>query len=292
MDTTLQRVIVIGTSMGGLKALKHFFSILPDNLPVAIMVVQHLFEGTETELPFLIRSSTKMQVKLAEMGEKITAGVVYVGPTGKHLMVQNGKVLLGNGFRDNGNRPSINDLFRSASADLSQKTIGILLTGLLSDGSEGLKAIKNMGGVTIVQDPNDADFPDMPSSAIRTKIVDYITPVEDMGTLLKVIINQEIVFQKFHASSELLKSIQLGTTNIHNRSIIGINENAISTDDSLANILQVMQERTNMLENRAESELLKERKQSARLYFNRARESRIHTENLRNLLFEKLPRVS
>lgn len=281
--------------MGGLKALRQFFDHLPSNLPVAIMIVQHLLEDTPSELPFLLRKHTSMQVKIATSNEVIKPGTVYVSPNGKHMLVDGDQIIFGEGMRDNGMRPSVNTLFRSAAANFSQKLIGIVLTGLLTDGSEGLKAIKEMGGITIVQDPEGAEYPDMPISAIKQNITDYIIPIEDMGNLLKILTKQAIKKQQYTPSPQLLKSIEMAAANISDMTLMGINKDNISTDDSLANILQVMQERTNMLENLAEKELLTGRKSVASIYYNRATESRIHTENLRNLLYgsqtQKLQKV-
>jgi two-component system chemotaxis response regulator CheB len=124
-------------------------------------------------------------------GEEIQRGVIYLAPPDYHMLLANDHLMLGKGAPENGWRPSINNLFRSAAASYGPRVIGIILTGLLDDGSAGMSNIKRSGGTCIVQDPNEADYPDMPLSVLQTLEVDHCESLAKMGDVLTNIMNNK-----------------------------------------------------------------------------------------------------
>jgi two-component system chemotaxis response regulator CheB len=125
-------------------------------------------------------------------GESIVAGRIYVAPPGFHLVVERDRVRLVRGPRENGNRPAIDPMFRSAAIAFGPRVIGVLLTGLLDDGTSGLAAIKRYGGVAVVQDPEDALFSTMPQSAINYVKVDRVVPIRSMAQTLTALVAEEL----------------------------------------------------------------------------------------------------
>lgn len=176
------RLIVVGTSAGGLQALQSLLRDLPADLPAAVLIVQHI--GGSSFLPEILARSGALPVKPARAGAEVESGEVYVAVPGTHLLVHDRHLLLRRGPRENLARPAIDPLFRSAACSYGARVIGVILSGVLNDGTAGLRAIKRCGGIAVVQDPADAPFPDMPESALRHVEVDYTVPVAEMGALL------------------------------------------------------------------------------------------------------------
>src|SRR5665213_1000295 len=178
-------VIVVGASAGGMKALSEFAGQLKSGMDAAVFVVMHLSRTSISDFLMLqVQKFTQLPCEVAIDGASIEAGHVYIGPPNAHLLVKKGSILLGRGPEENRWRPSIDVLFRSAAAAYSTKTIGIVLTGLLDDGTTGMDAIKRSGGTCIVQDPNEAEYPDMPLSVLNTMEVDYCIPLSKMGDII------------------------------------------------------------------------------------------------------------
>jgi two-component system chemotaxis response regulator CheB len=181
-----RNIVVIGTSAGGLEALDELVGRLPTDLNAAIFIVQHMSEHNSGE-PLLrrLRRHQAFQPKLAEHGDGIKPGRIYIAPPNGHLLVKATRMLVTRGARENRHRPGIDPLFRSAAVAHGARVIGIVLTGLLDDGTAGLIAIKKCGGVTLVQDPRDAAYSGMPISALDNADVDYCVPLADMGSLVE-----------------------------------------------------------------------------------------------------------
>ncbi len=282
------RIIAIGASMGGIEYFTRLVSQLSPDWPVAGFIVQHVASGHTRQLDRILSEFTSLTVKKAEDGEAIRSGHVYVAPSDQHLIVGERTVKTSYGPMENGSRPSINTLFRSAAVAHRHRTIGILFTGLLSDGTRGLKAIQECGGTTIVQDPDEAPFSDMPTNAIKKGAADYISEVGEMGAFIKILLKKTPV-----ASGEpplnLRKQVEIATAPVvqaSNRQEHNLNHHAPTTEDasvegSLWSVLQFMQERTNMLENLVAGEEIKGRPRMADNFRRKAEESRIHTENMR-----------
>jgi two-component system, chemotaxis family, protein-glutamate methylesterase/glutaminase len=177
-------VIVIGASAGGLTALDRLVSQLPNNLNASVFIVQHMAPESTAEVLLGLLGKHALPVKLAEDGESFKRSIVYLARPDHHLLIKKNKLLVTKGARENRFRPGIDPLFRSAAVNHGPHTIGIILTGMLNDGSVGLNAIQRCGGVTIVQDPADATYPDMPQAALQTTAVDHCVPLAQIGGLL------------------------------------------------------------------------------------------------------------
>jgi two-component system, chemotaxis family, protein-glutamate methylesterase/glutaminase len=175
-------IIVIGTSAGGLTVLQRLAGALPASLPASVFVIQHI--GAMTRLPEILSASGAMPAVLAETGETIRRGRIYVAPPGLHLLLHENHILLRRGPRENMARPAIDPLFRSAAITHGSRVVGVLLSGNLNDGTAGLRAIKRCGGVAIVQDPDEAAYPDMPRNALRHVEVDHVAASSELPGLL------------------------------------------------------------------------------------------------------------
>ena len=181
-------IVVIGGSAGAAEALLELLKQLPASLPAAVFFVYHMSASSEGWLHRMLADRTQLEIKLAEDGEPIRHGVVYIARPDLHMMVEGDAVLLRRGPRENRWRPAIDPLFRSAAIAYGTRVIGIVLTGMLDDGTAGLAAIKRCGGITIVQDPHDAAHPQMPQSALDNIQVDHCVPMKNMGKLLQDLI--------------------------------------------------------------------------------------------------------
>jgi two-component system, chemotaxis family, protein-glutamate methylesterase/glutaminase len=162
---------------------------LTPEMDAAFFVVLHLSrKGIGKYLFRRLQEVTKLECKVAENGETIRKGTIYIAPPDEHLLLTREQVIIGKGAHENRWRPSINNLFRSAAAMFNSRVIGIILTGMLDDGTSGMASIKRSGGITIVQDPNEADYPDMPLSVLDNIDVDHTESLARMGELLQEII--------------------------------------------------------------------------------------------------------
>src|ERR1041385_6923725 len=184
-------IIVIGTSAGGLGALDTLIGQLPTDLPASIFIVQHMAaENTGEALLHRLGRHRAFDCRLAKDGESYKQGRIYIAPPNNHLLVKKTKLLVTKGARENRNRPGIDPLFRSAAVSHTSRVIGVLLTGLLDDGTAGLIAIQKCGGITVVQDPKDAAYAGMPESALNNLKVDHCVPISAMGSLLETLTHE------------------------------------------------------------------------------------------------------
>jgi len=180
--------IGIGASAGGINAVSELITQLPTNLNAAVFVVFHLSKVAVPEILLeRLKKRTKLLCKVANDKEPIEPGTIYLASPDAHLLVKDKNILLGHGPTENRFRPSIDVLFRSIAADFGERSIGIVLTGFLNDGTVGMNAIKQSGGYTIVQDPNEAEYPDMPLSVLETMEADYCTSLKKMGDAISQI---------------------------------------------------------------------------------------------------------
>ncbi|HVG16309.1 MAG TPA: chemotaxis protein CheB [Chitinophagaceae bacterium] len=188
-----KHIIVIGTSAGGLNALNEIVSQLEKDWDAAFLIVLHLSrKGIADFLVFRLQQYTTLKCVLGADGITIEKGHIYIAPPAYHLLVRDGQLRLGRGPEENRWKPSIDVLFRSAAATYNGRVTGIILTGLHDDGTSGMSAIKRSGGTSIVQDPNQAEYPEMPMSVLNKMEVDYCVPLVEMGTVLKDIIINKI----------------------------------------------------------------------------------------------------
>jgi two-component system, chemotaxis family, protein-glutamate methylesterase/glutaminase len=184
--------IVIGVSSGGMNAMKVMFSLLPKNFSTPIIIVQHMGARSDSQLIQLLNGMSNLSIKEADEKEKIEKGTVYIAPPNYHLMIERDKTFsLTVDERVNYARPSIDVLFESAADAYNDKLIGIILTGSNSDGTAGLKKIKEYGGLTIAQDPKTSESAYMPASAIAVVEMDFILSLEEIIKLLRKMDNQK-----------------------------------------------------------------------------------------------------
>lgn len=182
-------IVVIGTSAGGIRALEELVMQLSPDMDAAFFIVLHLSrKGIGDALFHRLQQHSPLPCKVGKNGDQIERGSIYIAPPDNHMLVTKDQLIIGKGAPENRWRPSINNLFRSAAAAYSTRVIGIILTGMLDDGTAGMSNIKRAGGTTIVQDPNEADYPDMPISVLDNVEVDHIESLAKMGILLAEII--------------------------------------------------------------------------------------------------------
>ncbi|ALW86370.1 chemotaxis protein CheB [Hymenobacter sedentarius] len=177
-------IVVIGASSGGVSALLELVKTLPADFPAPIFVVQHVAPDSPSILPQLLSAVSALPAKHPHNGETFQPGIIYVARPDHHLLLEGDKVLVTRGPKENRFRPSIDALFRSAAYTFGPRVIGVVLTGYLDDGTSGLWSVQRMGGLTIVQDPADAQSPAMPTNALEFVKADYIVPLAELGTLL------------------------------------------------------------------------------------------------------------
>jgi two-component system, chemotaxis family, protein-glutamate methylesterase/glutaminase len=177
--------VVIGASSGGIDAIINILMSLKEGFPVPIVIVQHLSPKSDGYIIEYLNKLSRINVKEAEEKEGILQGNVYIAPPNYHLLIERDRTLsLTVEPKVNYSRPAIDVLFESAADAYNNKLIGIILTGANSDGSKGLKRIKELGGITIVQDPKNAEVDTMPMAAIDVTEVDYILPLNEIGNKL------------------------------------------------------------------------------------------------------------
>lgn len=158
---------------------------LPRELPAAILAVLHVGAGFVSNLPDLVTRRGRMRAAHAIHGEAIEHGRIFIAPPDNHLMLRPGDLHVVRGPKENGFRPAIDALFRTAAASYSGRVIGVVLTGTSDCGTAGLLSISGRGGVTVVQDPREEAVASMPENAIRHVAVNHIAPLAELPALLE-----------------------------------------------------------------------------------------------------------
>lgn len=187
-----QRIIVIGASTGGFQALKLIVQQLPPGLDASIFIVWHMSPNVRSMLPSVLNNVHTIYAAHAVDEEEIKPNRIYVAQPDFHLLIEEGRVRVTRGPKENRFRPAIDPLFRSAAHAYGNRVIGIILTGALDDGTAGLCKVKNSGGIAIVQDPCDAEVPSMPASALREVNVDYCVPASAIAGLIARLSQEEV----------------------------------------------------------------------------------------------------
>ena len=187
-----RNIVVIGCSVGGVEALQTIVAGLPEDFPAAVFTVLHLSPQSHSVLPDILNRAGPLPAKHPMEGEHIRRGHIYVAPPDQHLIIEDSRIVLSRGPKENRHRPSVDPLFRSAARAYGRQVIGIILTGALDDGTVGLQTIKKAGGVAIVQDPEDAVCADMPRSAIDHVNVDHVVPAIQIPALLAELVPQPV----------------------------------------------------------------------------------------------------
>lgn len=184
------RVIVMGASAGGVEALRAVVAGLPSDLPAAVVVVLHIPRGAPSALPGILDRAGPLPAVAAEQAAALRAGVVHVAPADHHVLVVDGHLRLSSGPIENGHRPAIDPLFRSAALAHGPDAIGVVLSGTRDDGTAGLAAIASRGGVAVVQEPEDALYGAMPANALAQVPGALVHPAVKIGPLLGELANR------------------------------------------------------------------------------------------------------
>ncbi|HEY3922643.1 MAG TPA: chemotaxis protein CheB, partial [Gaiellaceae bacterium] len=161
-------VVAIGGSAGGVESLIRVVAGLPPDLGAPVLAVIHVAPNAESRLPEILTRAGPLPAQHALDGEELQPNRIYVAPPDHHLLVRNHQSRVIRGAAENGHRPAIDALLRTAALDYRGGLVAVILSGMLDDGSAGARAVYQLGGAVIVQDPEDAAFPDMPASAIRS----------------------------------------------------------------------------------------------------------------------------
>jgi two-component system, chemotaxis family, protein-glutamate methylesterase/glutaminase len=183
-------ILAIGTSAGGVDALRFTAGEFPRDLPASVLVTIHLSSRFESSLDELIAQSGPLPATFATNGEVLKKGRIYIAPPEHHLIVDTDRLWLGDGPRENYARPAIDPMFRSAAICCAARAIGVVMTGTLGDGASGLLALKQSGGITVVQDPSDAIHPEMPMMALSRAKPDHVVRLADLPPLLVSLVRE------------------------------------------------------------------------------------------------------
>jgi two-component system chemotaxis response regulator CheB len=181
-------LVVIGASAGGLEVLRRVVADLPADLPAAVCVVLHIAPQSPSALAPILQRAGRFPCRPATNGATLRNGEILVAPPDRHMVVEDGRVKLTLGPRENGHRPAVDPLFRSAAKAKGRRVVGVILSGTRDDGAAGLAVIKAGGGATVVQDPSDALYAGMPASALAHVAVDAVVPATLIGQTVAAIV--------------------------------------------------------------------------------------------------------
>jgi two-component system chemotaxis response regulator CheB len=200
-------IIVVGASAGGVEALSRLAGDLPRDLRAAVLVVLHVSRGRSL-LPEILTRSGRLRAFHPDDGESLEYGRIYVAPPDRHLIVEPGRVRVVQTASENGVRPAVDPLFRSAARAYGSRVIAVVLTGALDDGTAGIAAVKAAGGTTVVQDPEEALAPGMPRSAIASGSVDHVLPLRDIPVLLAALVDEQAPSRRVDADHPHLRRME------------------------------------------------------------------------------------
>jgi two-component system chemotaxis response regulator CheB len=177
-------VVVIGGSAGGVEAVQHIVSAFPNDLRAAVFIVVHTAPGADSSLPDILSRKGPLKATHAIHGEPISEGRIYVAPPDNHMLVRPGYLAVQRGPKENGARPAVDPLFRSASIAYGPRVVAVVVSGYLDCGTAGLVSVKARGGVAVVQNPDEALVSDMPRSAATQVTVDHVLPLAEIGPMI------------------------------------------------------------------------------------------------------------
>jgi two-component system chemotaxis response regulator CheB len=203
-----RNIVVVGASAGGVEALVQLFNALPADLPAALFVVLHVPAYGKSVLPHILNRSCSLKALHPRNGELIQQSHIYIAPPDYHLLIHANQIQLEHGPRENGHRPAVDVLFRSAAVSYRQRVIGIILSGMLDDGTVGLKLIKDRGGIALVQNPEEALFDGMPRSAIANVAVDDVLKLDDIAHCLSELVVQQLEEQQLENPQLLVQNLE------------------------------------------------------------------------------------
>ena len=191
---SMRKVIVLGGSAGAIQALCEILRALPADLQAALLAVIHMPEGANA-LPQVLGRCAKVDVVRVEKPQPLQPARLYIAPPDHHLIVHEGCAINLRGPRENRHRPSVDTLFRSAARAFRSNLVGVVLSGALDDGSAGSQAIKSRGGTVIVQDPAEAEVPEMPANVLRQVQTDFCLPVAGIARHLVKMVSESSPFE-------------------------------------------------------------------------------------------------
>ena len=321
-----QYIAVIGASAGGLNCVIELCAQLKPEMHMSVFVVMHLNSPSVAKLLLQrIQRTSSYTCAEAHDGHPIHSQHIYMVTEDKHLVIKKNKILLGKGPTENRSRPSIDILFRSAAVAYGSKTFGIILSGMLQDGTAGMSAIQRSGGTLIVQDPREAVYPDMPQSVIDNVGFDYCVQLHQMGDILsektKIGNPPHLIPIEVRAEAEIAERAAIGINNVsplgekslfycpdcggglwemneddypryrcHTGHVYSEKELLFKQNQSLENTLWValrmMEERRNLLKIMSDEEFSKGWLKSAHLKQEREMELTDHIERLKGILFD------
>jgi two-component system chemotaxis response regulator CheB len=185
-------ILAIGTSAGGFDALRFLAGEFPRDFPASVLVVIHLSSQFNSTLDAILTQAGPLPARFAQDGDKLERSRIYIAPPKQHLLVESDQLRLGSGPRENNARPALDPLFRSVALCCGSRAIGAVLTGTLGDGAAGLSALKQSGGITVVQDPSDAAYAEMPTTALIRSKPDHIASLASMPALFDKLVRQPV----------------------------------------------------------------------------------------------------
>jgi two-component system chemotaxis response regulator CheB len=305
----LRNIIVIGASAGGFEALKKLVKGLPKDLAAAVFIVWHLPANAHGVLPSVLGKEGTLPAAHGVDGEEIRTGRIYVAPPDHHLLVEENRVRITKGPKENRFRPAVDTLFRSAAYACGARVIGVVLSGALDDGTAGLWTIKHRGGTAIVQEPADAEFSSMPESALRQVDVDYSVPVSEMGALLTRLTGEQTLEAREISMDENKKTemeiriaaeesaFEVGVMGLGEISPFTCPGHAFSADTLLANIteriedsmwgaMREMEESIMLLREMSKHFAESDHKQMAELFLQKGNEAENRVKLIRQVVLE------
>jgi two-component system chemotaxis response regulator CheB len=182
---------VVAASTGGLAALKTLISGWSSDLRASVFIVMHI-GAYPSILPEILQKDCALPVKHAEDGEPIDRAVVYIAPPDKHLLLQNGKIHLSSGPKENFARPAADPLFRSAALNYGSRVVGVVLTGELDDGAAGLRTVRACGGAAAIQEPAECAAPSMPLNALHAVPDAIVASITQLGDTIAQLLDQSM----------------------------------------------------------------------------------------------------
>ena len=185
-------ILAIGTSAGGFERCVFSLGEFPRDFPASVLVVIHLSSQFNSTLDAILTQAGPLPARFAQDGDKLERSRIYIAPPKRHLLVESDQLRLGSGPRENNARPALDPLFRSVALCCGSRTIGAVLTGTLGDGAAGLSALKQSGGITVVQDPSDAAYAEMPTTALIRSKPDHIASLASMPALFDKLVGQPV----------------------------------------------------------------------------------------------------
>ena len=201
-------IVVIGASAGGIAPIIEIVKALPKDFKASVFIVVHVSPASPSSLPAILTRSGPLKAIHPMDREKIEPGKIYVAPPDHHLLIEDGHTVVKKGPKENRFRPSVDALFRSAAYEYGSRVIGVVLSGFLDDGTSGLWSVKRLGGISIIQQPEESEFPDMPLNVLEYVDVDYKLKASEIAPML-VKLTEEKAPKTPKLSAEELKRMKL-----------------------------------------------------------------------------------